>query len=324
MSIGTSDPAEAARLWAIRLRDPAFSDWDGLAAWLEQRPENLAAYEAVLDSDSWALSLLADASSRADNDDLPIAEHEVPSHGARIYWASGAAAMAAVFISLVMFWPQLFGHGVEWIVTAPGQHRTIALEDGSRIVMNGSTRIAIRSSGPGRQVELAQGEALFRVRHDSRRPFSVLVGDTRLVDAGTVFNVVRDDGALGVAVAEGEVVYRPGARQIALRRGDVLSRADAGSRPVVRHSDPATIGTWEAGSLQYDDATLDQVARDLGRNLGRQIIAGPDAAAMHFTGTLSLAGGSEQVLARAGPLLGVTFTPQAGGWTMHRGDDARR
>lgn len=324
MSIGTSDPAEAARLWAIRLRDPSFDDWDGLAAWLEQGPENLAAYEAALDSDAWASSLLADAASWADNDDLPIARDEAPSRGARFYWAGGLAAVAAVFIALVMFWSQLSGPDVEWIATAPGQHRMIALDDGSRIVMNGGTRIAMTSSGQGRQVELAQGEALFRVKHDGERPFSVLVGDTRLVDAGTVFNVVRDGGALGVAVAEGEVIYRPGTGQIALRRGDVLSRADTRARPVVSHADPVTIGTWEAGSLQYDDATLDQVARDLSRNLGRQITAGRHAAAMHFTGTLSLAGGSKQVLARAGPLLGVTFAPQGSGWTMHRDDDARR
>jgi transmembrane sensor len=27
---------EAARLWAIRVQDPAFADWDGFTEWLER------------------------------------------------------------------------------------------------------------------------------------------------------------------------------------------------------------------------------------------------------------------------------------------------
>ena len=48
---------EEARLWAIRLRDPAFAGWDAFTAWLEADPAHNDAYEAALDemNDSDAL-----------------------------------------------------------------------------------------------------------------------------------------------------------------------------------------------------------------------------------------------------------------------------
>lgn len=323
MNATQSGAENAAHLWAIRLSDPSFDDWDGFATWLEQDPANLAAYEAALEADNWATSLLADAAARAVNDDMPIITDE--SRLARgAYWATGLATVAAAVIALVLFWPSISGRGIDWIATAPRQHRTVALEDGTRIVMNGGTKIGLSKDGSAREVTLAQGEALFYVRHDSAHAFSVIVGDTRLVDAGTVFNVVRDGTSLHVAVAEGEVVYQPGAGQISLRSGDLLSRINSAAMPIVSHVDPQIIGDWQTDALQYSNATLDQIALDLGRNLGRPVAAGPDVAAMRFTGTLSLAGTPPEVLARAAPLLGVTFTPGGEGWTMHRDDDAHR
>jgi transmembrane sensor len=41
---------------------------------------------------------------------------------------------------------------------------------------------------------------------------------------------------------------------------------------------------------------------------------------LRFTGTLVLNGTPEQVLARAGPLLGVRFKHGTDGWTMAPGD----
>ncbi|PMU97821.1 iron dicitrate transport regulator FecR, partial [Pseudomonas sp. GP01-A4] len=36
--------ADVARGWAIRVSDPAFSDWDGLTDWLAEDPAHVVAY----------------------------------------------------------------------------------------------------------------------------------------------------------------------------------------------------------------------------------------------------------------------------------------
>ncbi|MET0307465.1 MAG: FecR domain-containing protein [Sphingomonas sp.] len=304
---------ENARLWAIRVQDPHFADWDGFTAWLEQSPAHLAAYEATLEDDRWAEDLFRSA---------PPSRPEPPAAPPlRRRWAFAGTAAAAL-VAIVGGWAALDREApVREVATAPGEHRTIALADGSRMILNGATRVAFSESSP-RAVELISGEALFEVHHDTRNPFVVTVAGTRLVDAGTVFNVVRDRGGLDVAVAHGAVIYAPGKEQIRLDAGAGLSRASDGARPVLRKTSPDGIGGWQVGQLQYDDATLAQVGRDLGRNLG-QAIKGSDATdRLHFTGTLVLTGPPDQVLARAGLLLGVRFVRGKDGWTMAPTDAA--
>jgi transmembrane sensor len=308
-----SDPvSEAARLWAIRVQDPSFDDWDGFTAWLESDAGHLAAYEAALESDAWAAELFATP---------PAPPVVTPRRPRRWQFAGGAIAAA---IAVVGGWVVLDRDASpQQIATAPREHRTIDLADGSRVVLNGDTRLRIDPDTP-RQVELAQGEALFEVRHDTRDPFVVVAGGTRLVDAGTVFNVVRDGGAIDVAVAHGAVIYEPGPRAIRLDAGDALSRSGPAAKPVVRRASPQAIGGWQSGELQYDNAPLDQVARDLARNLGRPIRVGGAAERLRFTGTLMVQGPPDEVLARAGPLLGVRFTSNEQEWTMTPGNGARR
>ena len=75
------------------------------------------------------------------------------------------------------------------VVTAPGQLRTITLSDGSRIHLNGDTRLSLAQQGGGRHARLIRGEALFDIRHDPERPFVLALDHGSLTDLGTTFNV---------------------------------------------------------------------------------------------------------------------------------------
>ena len=61
MTTQRSDITEAARLWAVRVGDPAFDDWDALTRWLEENPAHLEAYEAAVADEEWAEAALARA-----------------------------------------------------------------------------------------------------------------------------------------------------------------------------------------------------------------------------------------------------------------------
>lgn len=313
MTTHDSAMMEAARLWVIRVQDPAFDDWDGLTDWLEQDAAHSAAYDAALDDDAWAEELFRQAPPAE-----PIAfrrsEPELRAPPRPRRWYAMGGAIAAALVAVVSF-GIIDRSGVNEIVTAPGEHRTVPLADGSRIIMNGGTRILLDPDAP-REVELAAGEALFDVRHDDKHPFVVTVGDTRLLDVGTVFNVVSDGSSLDVAVAEGAVIYEPGRNEIRLAAGDALTRKGAKSDPTLRKANPQSIGGWQRGQLDYSGAPLDLVARDLGRNLGKTIRPADGAERLRFSGTLIVEGDPGEVLERAGPLLGVEFAADGDAWRM--------
>lgn len=313
MNAHALETAETARDWAIRVADPSFDDWDAFTDWLEADSAHLSAYNAAMDDAEWGAGLLA-----TEPRSMPA-----PAQRPRRRWQFAGGAIAAA-IAAIGGWAVLDRDAApEQIATAPGEHRTIDLADGSRVILNGNTRVTIDRDTP-RHVELAQGEALFEVRHDASDPFMVIAGGTRLLDAGTVFNVVQQGEAIDVAVSEGAVIYEPGPGQIRLDAGAGLSRASAGAAPVVRKASPQAVGSWRSGELQFRDASLEEVARDLGRNIGEPIRVAPGAGRRSFSGTLTLRGKPEEVLATAGPLVGVRFVREGKGWTMTPADGARR
>ena len=304
--------SEEARLWVIRAHDPPFEGWERLAEWLERDPTHLLHYENALDADEWAARLLADA---------PRPAADVTPLRARRRWFLGAG-IAASLLAAVGGWIVFQRLDSGEIVTAPGERRTVQLADGSRVVLNGATVVKLDSEDP-RHVELASGEALFDVRHDAGHPFVVMAGSVRLVDAGTVFNVVRDGASLDVAVGHGAVIFEPGPREIRLNAGEALHRSSPKAEPVLRRTNPQAVGGWQAGQLQYENASLDQIARDLGRNTGLEVRAGDGIERMRFTGTLTVTGAPEEVFARVGPLLGVTFAPEGAAWKMMPANGSR-
>jgi transmembrane sensor len=295
--------AETARLWAIRVQDPAFDGWDGFTAWLEADSAHLAAYEQALDDDAQMTGLLSTAEQfRA----------QAPARSRRLILGTGGA-LAASLAAVAGWWTFGTAPAALEVATRAGEQRTIALADGSAVLMNGATRIRYQPNAP-RRVALLEGEALFEVRHDARDPFVVTAGAARLVDAGTVFNVVHQAQQTRVAVAAGAVIYSPGANQVRLEPGDALA-VTGSAAPVLTRAAPQEIGSWRSGQLFYRDAPLDQVAADLSRSLGEPVEA-TDAGDRRFTGTLAVRGEPRLVLARIAPLMGVRVSKSRKGWVL--------
>jgi transmembrane sensor len=90
-------------------------------------------------------------------------------------------------------------------VTGIGEHRTIPLSDGSRIIMNTQSRLRVRFSTHGRDIELLEGEALFSVAGDATRAFRVHARRTLVEALGTQFSVYLGNSGTKIAVTQGRV-----------------------------------------------------------------------------------------------------------------------
>jgi transmembrane sensor len=302
---------DEAIVWVIRLREPGFADWDSFTLWLEEDPRNARAYDemSVIDAD---LDVLAAPAPR------PLAPPA--RRGVNRRWAMGSLAASAVAVtSFAVLMPTAATYAVE---TGPGEHRSVELADGSRIDLNGATRLMLDRKN-ARYAALENGEALFTVVHDASHPFVVKTGGATLTDAGTAFNVVRGNGVLQVAVSEGVVIYDRGSERVTLPVGRALRAVD-GQRAQAGAIDPGAVAAWRQGRLIFSDASFAVVAADLSRNLGVRVAADPGAGAGRFSGVILLDGGADQAVPRAGALLGLSARREGQGWKLIAGSDADR
>jgi transmembrane sensor len=309
------DMEDAALDWVIRLRDPRFEDWDAFEAWLSSDPAHAELYQrlAVADQDLDGVLLPTETppveQPGADN---VVAFPAQRSRGiGRRTWIGGAiAASLAVLVGVGMVDRQPALYPVE---TAPGTRRVVALDDGSKIILNGGTRIILDRKDQ-RYATLERGEALFDVVHDDDAPFKVKVGDATLVDVGTRFNVLREGGTTAVQVAEGAVVYNPESEAVRLDAGRALRAVDGETQLALTAVTPDAVAGWREGRLIYDGQTMAEVAADLARWSGQTVRADPRIAGQRFRGVLSLADGEDIV--RLAPLLEVDVRRSGQTWIL--------
>jgi transmembrane sensor len=302
---------EDAIAWHVRLAQGEDSDWEQFVEWLEADPRHNAAYEAVADADK-GLDRIVDL--------VPPADVQMPIEAAndagiakprRRRLAALAATICLVASGAWLTYSQAHSHYT--ISTAPGESRQIALADGTRIAMNGSTTLELDRDDP-RHAELKSGEVRLTVTHNETKPFSLEVEGQRIVDVGTIFNVHKSARALRVEVAEGAVRYEDGDVRLRLNAGDTLVASGIeiieGSRPV------SAIGSWADGRLVYHDRPLSEVVADISRSRGVAIELGPNLSGKLFTGVIQLNGRDEAVRKRFEELLGLKVTATPDGWSI--------
>jgi transmembrane sensor len=306
---------EQAIAWTIRARDPDFDDWDALTAWLEADAAHAQAFDRTTMIDDMLPQLLP-------------AERPGPSHGADVRpsrrWSFGrlgsiAAAIVAVIGLSFLSLPYL-PYSVE---TGAGERQTVTLADGSRIELNGDTRITLRRAYP-REAVLDSGEALFTVVHNEADPFIVEVGGATVRDAGTVFNIIRDGKTMEVGVSEGLVIYNPDKERVALRPGFGLRAVDGGKRAETFSVPVSAVGSWKRDQLSYNSAEMARIAADLSRSLGLRVTASAQVRSLRFTGTINLQKDAGAFFEEAAPVLGVGVKRTDDGWILVGGDEAVR
>jgi transmembrane sensor len=299
---------EEALGWVIRTRDPEFQDWEAFTLWLEANPAHAPTYDALMAADSDLDSIVPEEPVI-----MPVAANDRGPRRPLRWIAGGAVAAALVGVISVGL---LNRSDIYSVTTRPGETRTIALDDGTRVELNGGTTMRFDRKD-ARFAALDAGEAAFTVRHDAANPFRVTVGDAVFEDAGTVFNIVHTKDATHIGVSEGKVVYNPDAEAIALPAGRALSDDAQGLR--LMDVAPGAVASWRQGRLVYANASIADISQDIGRSLGVTLTAAPGARAMRFTGTIRLDRDPARFFAQAAPLMGLTAVRQGDGWLLKEG-----
>lgn len=172
--------------------------------------------------------------------------------------------------------------------TGPGERRSLALEDGSRVWLNARSALQVDYGATQRRLVLLDGEILVETAVDSRRrPFLVETGHGRMQALGTRFSVSRAASHTRLDVFEGVVAVGT-ARGARLRVGAGQAASfDAGQVGAPVRAQRMR-EAWRRGSLSADGIALQEVLREIGRYHDRRIHVAPDVAGMRVMGVFPL------------------------------------
>lgn len=284
-------PQEIDRIaseWATR-RCSGLTEEDqaALNRWLEADQRHVGAYakaEAVLAQ--------LDRVGAAGVDALRMGETAPVTVSAlrrRTVLAGSVAAGLAVAAGGGFWLPRLLGQ--ESYSTRIGETKEIVLSDGSMVTLNTDSKILVHYSKTRRQIQLLQGEALFDVAKNKKRPFVVIAGDTQVRAVGTSFTVkLLPQQPVQVLVREGVVeIKRPQVPEAAPVRlaANTLAvappQAPISTEPVPRIQVARDLA-WREGRIAFDNETLANAAREFGRYSDVQIRVDPELENQTITG----------------------------------------
>ncbi|MFZ5720346.1 MAG: FecR family protein [Pseudomonadota bacterium] len=279
---------EDAAAWVVRLEAGDLTEAESVEfdTWLSAAPENARAFD-----DAHAVSMAYAAAAEPVRLELGRRRAPRPAFGRRAFLGAGAAAAAAVMAAVVV--PEFATPQAKIYATAKGERRSVRLAEGTTIDLNGGTRISVTLARSGRHVTLDEGQAVFDVAHDARRPFVVSAGDRDVRVVGTQFDVRRLDGRLSVTVARGAVEVHPtdGApgRAYRLRPGQRLVHLEGVAGSQIAAAEAEQVLGWRSGRFVYREQPLSEVVADLNQQFETQIrIEDADLAAEPVSGVLVL------------------------------------
>ncbi len=310
---------EEASGWFLRLRLAVGGEGDepeavvraALAEWLAASPDHRAVYHEV--ERTWSA-----VSESASAPEIMVNRHDALRRvrgAVRRRWALGGlsrSAAAAVFLlfatatTLAWMGQRFFSESV--YETAMGETRVITLADGSRIALDGQTRIAVSYTDDARNVGLLRGQAQFEVAKDRARPFRVTAGDQTIVAVGTAFNVELLDNRVLVTLIEGRVAITPAETQSAstsergksptetaartapkhreLRSGQQLVVTEQSGVSELKEVNVENTIAWRSGKLVFKNEPLSTAVVRMNRQAARERlkIADPSIAAIGISG----------------------------------------
>ncbi len=184
--------------------------------------------------------------------------------------------------------------------TPKGRQFNVTLPDGTRVWLNAASSITFPTAFTGneRRVQLT-GEAYFEVTKDKTKPFFVKINDQAEVQVlGTSFNVngYGDEPNISTTLLEGSVQVRNSSKQqagqaersVVLKPGQQAQIAnDAVTTSTLKQADIDKVMAWRYGAFNFEDASLQEVMRQLARWYDIEVVYEKGIPNIQFFGEMS-------------------------------------
>jgi transmembrane sensor len=184
--------------------------------------------------------------------------------------------------------------------TPKGRQFQITLPDGTRVWLNSESSIRFPTvfAGGQRTVEVT-GEAYFEVAKDAAVPFRVNINDRAEVEVlGTHFNInaYENESRINTTLLEGSVKVKRQREMTMLKPGQQAQIANVlpsnggigpGSIRVIHKANIDKVMAWKNGLFDFEDATLEEVMRQLERWYDIQVVYETGVPETRFYGQIN-------------------------------------
>lgn len=257
--------------WLARLlaSDASERDREAFERWCAESDAHADAYAAVAGDHDFARllvddPLIADATHRAR---IGYSGHRAA--GIRRWAALAAAALVVVAVGAGAWRMYRGWAAVETLATAIGEQRTVALADGTRLVLDTNTRLDAHFDRDARELVLHQGRIDVDVARDAR-PFSVVSGRGVVRDIGTRFEVERHGEDVAVTLMSGAVSVlltqaAAGANEAKLAPGQKARFGAEGGIVVAEAEEIEDASRWTKGTLVFKQRRLGDLIDEVNR-----------------------------------------------------------
>jgi len=148
-----------------------------------------------------------------------------------------------------------------------GSVSKIHLEDGSTIWLSSGTKLKLDKKDSGETTAQLDGEAYFDLVPDPDRKFTVDLGQFKVRDIGTTFNIraYESEQTISTTLVEGRIdlIQNSGEWFLTVKPGELVSYDKLNKNIMVNQQDP-TIGTaWTEGKFVFIDQPLSEICKEL-------------------------------------------------------------
>lgn len=252
--------SDQASTWFARLQadDVSADDRRRFDCWLNADPRHRQAYRRV--EDLWTV-LRAPAANVHARLAAEASVMALPSRPClQMAWPCLALLLAVVSVRL----PAFYQNAVSDYRTALGERLSVTLDDGSRLLLNTDTALAVHYSNAERRIDLLRGEAYFEVAPNKKRPFIVAGGKVEARAVGTAFDVRKQAGAVQVTVSEGVVAVSSGMASVSVSARRQIGYRD-GRFEALSAGDVDTLLAWRRGQVVFYQQPLAEVVAEVNR-----------------------------------------------------------
>ena len=148
-----------------------------------------------------------------------------------------------------------------------GSVSTIRLEDGSAIWLSSGTNLTIDKNKQGETIVRLKGEAYFDLVPDLNRKFTVDLGQFKVRDIGTKFNLraYGSEKSITASLVEGQIDLIKDSEKpfLTVKPGEFVEYNKSNNKFSISQQDPSIVTAWKEGKFVFVDQTLTEICKEL-------------------------------------------------------------